>query len=89
MGDASLSAGDICGGVEESSEELNGAASSESPEEENSHLPIKYTVVEQWFCLDLLMCKHICARSYVIVQRLNFTFVFQNVRHPYRDLLLA
>lgn len=52
MGDASLSAGDICGGVEESSEELNGAASSESPEEGNSHL-MKNTVVEQWFCLDL------------------------------------
>lgn len=32
MGDASLSAGDICGGVEESSEEPRGAASSESPE---------------------------------------------------------
>lgn len=50
VGDASFSAGDICGGVEESNEELNGAASSESPEEGNSHL-IKYTVVDQHFCL--------------------------------------
>lgn len=32
VGDASLNAGDTCGGVEESSEELSGAASSESPE---------------------------------------------------------
>lgn len=32
MGDASLKAGETCGGVEESSEELSGAASSESPE---------------------------------------------------------
>lgn len=32
VGDASLSAGDICGGVEESSEETRGVASSESPE---------------------------------------------------------
>lgn len=32
MGDASLNAGETCGGVEESSEELSGVASSESPE---------------------------------------------------------
>lgn len=36
VGDASLSAGDTCGGVEESSEELRGAASSESPEERSN-----------------------------------------------------
>lgn len=36
VGDASLSAGDTCGGVEESSEEPRGAASSESPEGGNS-----------------------------------------------------
>lgn len=36
VGDASLSAGDICGGVEESSEEPRGAASSESPEGGNN-----------------------------------------------------
>lgn len=36
VGDASLSAGDTCGGVEESSEELSGAASSESPEGRSS-----------------------------------------------------
>lgn len=32
VGDASLSAGETCGGVEESNEEPRGAASSESPE---------------------------------------------------------
>lgn len=36
VGDASLSAGDTCGGVEESIEEPRGAASSESPEGGNS-----------------------------------------------------
>jgi len=34
VGEASLRAGDTCGGVEESREEPRGAASSESPEEE-------------------------------------------------------
>lgn len=43
VGDASFSAGDTCGGVEETSEELRGAASSESPEGGNSHLK-KYPV---------------------------------------------
>lgn len=36
MGDASLSAGDTCGGVEESRDEPRGAASSESTEGGNS-----------------------------------------------------
>lgn len=36
VGDASLKAGDTCGGVEESSEEPRGAASSESPEKGKS-----------------------------------------------------
>lgn len=54
VGDASLSAGDTCGGVEESSEEPRGAASSESPEggHSQSFICIKKqlkqnTVVEQ------------------------------------------
>lgn len=38
VGDASLNAGETCGGVEQISEALNGAASSESPEEGNSHV---------------------------------------------------
>lgn len=38
MGDASLSAGDTCGGVEESRDEPRGAASSESTEGGNSQV---------------------------------------------------
>lgn len=40
VGDASLNAGDTCGGVEESSEELSGAASSESPEAEKKQVTV-------------------------------------------------
>lgn len=49
MGDASLNAGETCGGVEESSEELSGAASSESPEAEEKKRDQMITRTLSWW----------------------------------------
>lgn len=62
VGDASLRAGDTCGGVEESSEESRGDASSESPEGGNTPKLLftsKITKILRWrnrfLCLSVFL----------------------------------
>lgn len=63
VGDASLSAGDTCGGVEDSSEEPRGAASSESPEGGNTRTfrAMNYFSLELLMCnFDMFWCRLVC-----------------------------